>query len=492
MVRIRTFYDPSLSADEMSLEALRSRNRRHLSQEESVIMDLYDINTTEYDDDGRVERAITHLSRLAEQGDRSAVYAMYRLHHEENFDDDPFSDLDLRSSYLDLVDMDYRPAVLAEAYDLRTRKQPDSALNVLTDSRSTKGDPFALGIAALCLSDLGERERARSTASRAMEGLKEYEWEGAEVYDLIWDIDEAISLNGTATAKSTLTGKPVDVKDGAPSGLRLSDVKGNSEAKRVIEERLILPYREPEVYETLGIKPSGGVLLYGPPGNGKTMLARAVATETGAYFKAVGIHDIRNRFVGDTEKAIHELFEDLRSHLVSVLFIDELDAVAHRRTEDMEAHEVSFVNALLTELDGFVRNESSHTLIVIGATNNLGDVDPAFLREGRFGTRVLVGPPDAEAREGIVRSQLEGVPVKDLDYEGIVRRTKGFSGADVAGIVNGARFAAARRIRGCEGARIEITQADFETSFEENRRMTSGKPSDGETEGETSRDVMFG
>jgi len=222
--------------------------------------------------------------------------------------------------------------------------------------------------------------------------------------------------------------------------LRLDDVAGLDEVKTALREDVILPMRHPEVYERFRVDGGGGVLMYGPPGTGKTFIARAVAGELDAAFFAVDASQIKDKYVGETEKNMRRLFEAAQSHERAVIFLDELDALLSRRGNQ----KVNAVTQFLILADGLVK--STNTLLLLGATNKPWAIDPAALRPGRFGKQIYVGLPDAAARRAIVDYCLRDVPVAEgFSYNEIARRTEGFSGADMAELCRRSKMATIRR-----------------------------------------------
>jgi SpoVK/Ycf46/Vps4 family AAA+-type ATPase len=193
--------------------------------------------------------------------------------------------------------------------------------------------------------------------------------------------------------------------------------------------------RHPDLAKAFGKTLRGGLVLYGPPGCGKTFMARAIAGELGARFLTASVSDILGTHFGETEKNLHALFEKARSLTPAVLFLDEIDAIGARRSSigtgwsGMRA----MVDQLLMELDSMAGNNDG--LFVLAATNSPWEVDSALLRPGRLDRMLLVLPPDEPAREAILRMHLERRPIAGIDLQGIVRRTEGFSGADLEHLV---------------------------------------------------------
>ncbi len=211
--------------------------------------------------------------------------------------------------------------------------------------------------------------------------------------------------------------------------VRLSDVGGMQQVKAELERRFFLPIRNPEIQEAFGKPVAGGLLLYGPPGCGKTFLARAIAGELDARFVPVTLHDTLDMWLGNSEQKLHAVFAEARSVTPTVLFLDEVDALGQKRSRANSSTMRTVVAQLLNELDGAVdRNDG---VFVIGATNAPWDVDPALRRPGRFDRTVLVLPPDEEARLAILQLHLRDRPVGKLDLAKVAAKTRHLSGADL-------------------------------------------------------------
>jgi SpoVK/Ycf46/Vps4 family AAA+-type ATPase len=205
-----------------------------------------------------------------------------------------------------------------------------------------------------------------------------------------------------------------------------------TEVKQRLEAAFLAPMRNPELRKLYGKSLRGGLLLYGPPGCGKTFIARAVAGELGAKFISVSFADIIDMFVGQSERNIHELFEIARRNSPCVLFLDEVDAIGQKRSQLRHTPMRSAVNQLLLELDDVAGNNEG--VFLLAATNHPWDVDSALRRPGRFDRTLLVLPPDGPAREGVFRFHLRERPVAGIDLAKLSRLTDGYSGADIAHI----------------------------------------------------------
>lgn len=216
----------------------------------------------------------------------------------------------------------------------------------------------------------------------------------------------------------------------------LADVGGMTDVKQRITLTFLAPARNPELVAAYGVSSSGGLLLYGPPGCGKTFLARALAGELGARFISVGLHDVLSMWMGQSEAAIHSLFETARANAPCVVFFDEVDAIGQRRSNVRGGAIRNVVSQLLSEMDGL--NGANGGVFTLAATNNPWDVDPAFLRPGRFDRSSAVFPPDADARRAIFAAHLRRRPQGNIDVEWLISHTEGFSGADIAHLCDSA------------------------------------------------------
>ncbi|GAA0634356.1 ATP-binding protein [Kutzneria viridogrisea] len=229
---------------------------------------------------------------------------------------------------------------------------------------------------------------------------------------------------------------PTEFAEGAPahevarSTVRLADVGGMEQVKQRLEAAFLGPMRNPELRRMYGKSLRGGLLLYGPPGCGKTFLAKAVAGELGAGFLTVSLADVLDMWIGRSERNLREVFQLARRSAPCVLFLDEIDALGRKRTQLANSGMRNTVNQLLSEMDG--ADAENEGVFVLAATNHPWDVDPALRRPGRLDRTALVLPPDLPARVAIVRYHLRDRPIAGIDVTGIARRTEGYSGADLA------------------------------------------------------------
>lgn len=214
--------------------------------------------------------------------------------------------------------------------------------------------------------------------------------------------------------------------------LTFADLGGMESVKEEIRMKIIHPLKNPALFKAYGKKIGGGVLLYGPPGCGKTLLSRATAGEIKANFLSIGIHQILDLYLGNSEKNLHALFELARTHAPSVLFFDEVDALAADRNDLKQSAGRTLINQFLAEMDGNVGDNDG--LLILGATNAPWHLDPAFRRPGRFDRILFVPPPDEPARRAIIEVMAKGKPTDRLDAAAVAKKTRDFSGADLKAV----------------------------------------------------------
>jgi SpoVK/Ycf46/Vps4 family AAA+-type ATPase len=218
--------------------------------------------------------------------------------------------------------------------------------------------------------------------------------------------------------------------------LLLADVAGMTEVKARLEAAFLAPMRNPELRKLYGKSLRGGLLLYGPPGCGKTFIARAVAGELGAKFMAVSFADVVDMYIGSSERNIREIFATARENSPCVIFLDEVDAIGQKRSQLRSTPMRSVVNQLLLELDDVTGGNDG--VFVLAATNHPWDVDSALRRPGRLDRTLLVLPPDEEARAAVFRYHLRDRPVAGIQLAALAARTDGYSSADIAHICESA------------------------------------------------------
>ncbi len=297
----------------------------------------------------------------------------------------------------------------------------------------------------------------------------EFDWQAAE-QELADIVPPMFVTSGPERAAGDLadldSGPAFDVET---STVRLADVGGMAEVKERLEAAFLAPLRNPELCRLYGKSLRGGLLLYGPPGCGKTFIARAVAGEMGARFLSVSLADVLDMYVGQSERNLRDIFDTARRAAPCVLFLDEIDAIGQKRSNLRSSGMRGTVNQLLAELDDV--GDRNQGVFVLAATNHPWDVDVALRRPGRLDRTLLVVPPDPPAREAILRYHLKDRPVAGIDLRKLVRRTEGYSGADLAHLCE----TAAERVM-LEAARTGqarlIEMRDFETALAEVRPST--------------------
>ena len=226
-------------------------------------------------------------------------------------------------------------------------------------------------------------------------------------------------------------------------GITYEDIGGLHEELQRIREMVELPLKHPELFRHLGIDPPKGVILYGPPGCGKTLIAKAIANETGAHFISINGPEIMSKFYGESEARLREVFQEAEQNAPSIIFIDELDAIAPKRGEVTGEVERRVVSQLLTLMDGL---KTRGQVIVIGATNRIEAVDPALRRPGRFDREIRIGVPDRNGRKEIFQIHTRRMPLaEDVDLDELADITHGFTGADIAALCREAAMSALRR-----------------------------------------------
>ncbi|MCL4141884.1 UNVERIFIED_CONTAM: hypothetical protein GTU68_010205 [Idotea baltica] len=217
-------------------------------------------------------------------------------------------------------------------------------------------------------------------------------------------------------------------------GISFKDVGGMDRVKHEIDLKIIKPLANADLYAKYGKKVGGGILLYGPPGCGKTFISKATAGEIDAQFISVGINEILDMWIGNSEKNLHDIFESARGHKPCVLFFDEIDALGANRTDLKKSGGRNIINQFLAELDGISSNNDG--ILIIGATNAPWHLDPAFRRPGRFDRIIFVPPPDIESKVRILKLMTEAKPQDNIDFKKIAQKTKDYSGADLYALID--------------------------------------------------------
>lgn len=247
------------------------------------------------------------------------------------------------------------------------------------------------------------------------------------------------------------------------------DVGGMDGVKDEIRMKIVHPLKHADLYEAYGKAIGGGILMYGPPGCGKTYLARATAGEVEADFLCIGLNDILDMYIGNSERKLHAVFEQARRNAPCVLFFDEVDALGAKRSDMRTSAGRMVINQFLSELDG--AQHANDGLLILAATNAPWHLDAALRRPGRFDRVIFVPPPDAPARVEILRLHLAGKPCQDMDLQAIAGKAAGFSGADLKSLVDiavEAKLADAMR----DGAPVPLTTRDLKKAARKVRAVS--------------------
>tara|TARA_Y100000034_G_scaffold113734_1_gene149079 strand:- start:475 stop:2778 length:2304 start_codon:yes stop_codon:yes gene_type:complete len=248
----------------------------------------------------------------------------------------------------------------------------------------------------------------------------------------------------TENTDVVLSNKPVEEGEISAPSITYEDIGGLTDEVKKVREMVEVPLKHPEVFERLGVEPPKGVLLHGPPGCGKTLLAKAVANESEANFILLNGPEIMSKFYGESEKKVREIFDEAEKNAPSIIFIDEIDAIAPKREDVQGEVERRVVSQLLTMMDGL---QSRGKVVVIGATNRPNSIDGALRRPGRFDREVELRAPDKKGRLQILKIHTRGMPLtKDVDLKALADKTHGFVGADINSLAKEAAMIVLRKL----------------------------------------------
>lgn len=321
--------------------------------------------------------------------------------------------------------------------DIYCRQGKDShALAIVETLVAAKdADPRALVVHARLLQRGGDIRGAVSTYRDAID--RDQEVADTELESLLGITDFSSAEPDQQPAPATWQNEDLDQEfeiDSERPDAGFESVGGMENVKEEIRVKIIYPLQHADMYAAYGKKIGGGILLYGPPGCGKTHLARATAGEVNARFMSIGINDVLDMWIGNSEKNLHALFDQARHSKPCVLFFDEVDALGASRSDMKRSGGRQLINQFLSELDGV--DASNDGVLCLAATNTPWHLDAAFRRPGRFDRVIFVPPPDQEARDEILQIQLAGKPTDRVDTARLAAKTSDFSGADLKAIVD--------------------------------------------------------
>lgn len=246
--------------------------------------------------------------------------------------------------------------------------------------------------------------------------------------------DDTVNFSNNDTANKTT------VKQGK---ITFDDVIGLDNVKEAINQMVVYPYKYKEIYKAFKRDSGGGLLLYGPPGVGKTMIAKAIANEIDAKFFSVKCSDIASKWYGESEKKLKNIFDESRKHKRSIIFFDEFDSLGVNRDDNNSHGAHMVVSELLSQMDGF--EDKNNTTLIIASTNKPWNLDSALLRSGRFNKKIFIGLPNEFSRNNLLKHILKDLPLNDINYDEISKMTEGYSNADVVEVCNVAKDLAIKR-----------------------------------------------
>ena len=281
-------------------------------------------------------------------------------------------------------------------------------------------DADTRGVIAKCYLEERNHNKARTIYMDLIKDHPDYKEE---------TLDEAFRMQATESGEDL----DKDVMFSKPD-INFADVGGMQGVKREIDLKIIKPLENAELYASYGKKVGGGILLYGPPGCGKTFIAKATAGEINANFINISLNDILDMWVGNSEKNLNRYFELARAKKPCVLFFDEVDALGAKRSDMRQSAGKNVINQFLAELDGI--HADNEGLLIIGATNTPWHLDSAFLRPGRFDRVIFVPPPDVDSKTEILKLKLIDKPQKNVDFKKVAKKTKDYSGADLNALID--------------------------------------------------------
>lgn len=350
----------------------------------------------------------------------------------------------LRTGRGEEAESEYRAALAASPTDLKVKlglakafylqDKRSAALVVLEDLTRSAGAPAEAHVLhARLLAKTGDTAQAAREYRRAI-----------ALDPTLEDAELAAELGLQAPATEDRPDERVRVRVGPePDAVQtplerpkmgFDQIGGMEKLKQEIRLKILAPLQHPEIYQAYGKPVGGGILMYGPPGCGKTHLARATAGEAGVPFLAVGLHEILDMWLGQSERNLHAIFEQARAAAPCILFFDEVDALGASRSEMRHSAGRQVINQFLAELDGI--QSSNEGVLILAATNAPWHVDAAFRRPGRFDRVLFVPPPDAEARAAILEIVLKGKPAEAIQLAEVAKKTEHCSGADLKALVD--------------------------------------------------------